>query len=456
MRRWRVVIGVATRQAYFDGLNEKLLGAIPANARRVLELGCANGRLGEAFKRNHIDAHWTGVDISPEPLAHAATVLDQVILADLQAPDDAVLGGGYDTIVIGDLLEHLREPRGLLEVVHRLSAADARLVCCVPNMAHLSVLERLLAGDLSYDAAGLLDATHLRFMTPASTFKVLLDAGWLPHLTDHFAVGHQNTAFVQAVLAAAGSLGIPSQTAARNVFLYQMVLDCTKAPAPPRSTGAQPFSVVVAVNNPTQLALNVTRSPGLIEVEAPVIAIEHATSAADAFARGCERAATEWIVFCHQDVYFPSGSGRALASTLAATGLGGANGQLIGFAGIAGQAGGQMAHAGLVIDRLSRFDHPDSWGAVSIDEFAVALTRQSRHHIDPALGWHLWATDLCLAASSKDPPCAARIARVPLFHNSYNDGVLPPAFHESARRLIAKYPSFPRIPTLCGTIEAAA
>ena len=35
---------------YYDGLNEKLLAAIPAQAQRVLELGCANGRLGRRYK----------------------------------------------------------------------------------------------------------------------------------------------------------------------------------------------------------------------------------------------------------------------------------------------------------------------------------------------------------------------------------------------------------------------
>ena len=38
---------------YYDGLNLKLLDAIPAKARRVLELGCANGLLGRRFKELH-------------------------------------------------------------------------------------------------------------------------------------------------------------------------------------------------------------------------------------------------------------------------------------------------------------------------------------------------------------------------------------------------------------------
>ncbi len=93
-------------------------------------------------------------------------------------------------------------------------------------------------------------------------------------------------------------------------------------------------------------------------------------------------------------------------------------------------------HAGFVIDRGSRFDQPASEAVVSIDELALVLPRQSPLRIDPSLGWHLWATDLCLQAI-----CAhrffAHIVRLPLFHNSHTDHTLPAAFHASAATLAA-------------------
>ena len=74
-------------------------------------------------------------------------------------------------IVIGDLLEHVREPGRLLESLYDLATPGAQIVCCLPNMAHLSVIERMVAGDISYDTMGLLDATHVRFYSPASAFR---------------------------------------------------------------------------------------------------------------------------------------------------------------------------------------------------------------------------------------------------------------------------------------------
>ena len=111
-----------------------------------------------------------------------------------------------------------------------------------------------------------------------------------------------------------------------------------------------------------------------------------------------------------------------------------------------------MRKAGLVIDRTTLFRHQPSAGAVSMDEFAVALHRDSDVSIDPALGWHLWATDLCLQAEQKAKRPIAQILDVPLFHNSTNAHQLPPEFHTSARVLLDKYPARQRFETLCGEL----
>jgi SAM-dependent methyltransferase len=440
---------MTTTAAYFDGLNQKLLSAIPPDARSALEFGCASGRLGAACKMLRPGLRWTGVDAHPSALAEAAARLDHVVSMDLDAPDAAFLGRGYDVVVMGDVLEHLRDPGECLRIAHSVSGPQARLVACIPNMAHVSVIERMLAGDLTYDATGLLDSTHLRFLSPASAFKLLLDAGWLPDLLDRYVVGHPDEAFLGHLVAAAGRLGIPRQTACSHLLSYQLIIDCIKAPTCTTRADAR-FSVVVPVTNRQQFELNVNRSPGLAEANAEIIVVEGARSAADAFAAGRARASTGWIVFCHQDVYFPKGSGHALAACFAAIPSDLRQQTLIGFAGLGATDRGAQP-AGLVTDRSARFDHPASTCAVSIDELAVAMSVDTIHAIDPALGWHLWATDLCLAAGRSEEG-NLRIERIPLFHNSYNDGQLSASFHAAARMLRRKYPHAGAIPTLCGIL----
>jgi SAM-dependent methyltransferase len=440
----------------YDGLNPKLLQAIPADAARVLELGCANGLLGRRFKDLHPGVVWHGVDLSADAVAPAAVRLDAAVRMDLDADDLGRLEGGYDTGVIGDLLEHLRDPARVLDALYDLSAPGARLVACVPNMSHASVIERLIAGDLSYDANGLLDATNARFFTPSSLFKVLLDAGWLPTLQDQFAVPAPRNAFTAKVVEAAGALGIPAATAMRNLETYQMVVACRKwsmdallSPGPRAR-----FGVVVPVSRPWQLELNLARSPGLAEVGAQVVCVQGAGSAAQAWERGRRQIDAPWILMAHQDVYFPRGTGFALAVRLAELEAAGRVHGPVGFAGLVADDArpDRQRYAGLVVDRRHLFDHGARSGAISIDELAVAMHRDAAIAIDPALGWHTWATDLCLQAENRAGRPVAELLDVPLFHNSVGDYVLPAAYHDSARVLLEKHPDRAVIPTLCGAI----
>lgn len=443
----------------FDGLNLKLLGAIPAGACRVLELGCSDGRLGRHFKGLHPGTQWWGVAVSQQAALAAEPHLDRVFTLDLNLADLSVLEGGFDVVVIGDLLEHLLQPGAMLEALYDLTTPDAQIVCCLPNMGHLSVIERLVAGDMSYDSAGLLDQTHTRFFSPSSAFKTFLDSGWLPHLQDQYRVDVPQTHFAARIVDAAQALGVPAETALRNMGLHRMILVCPKWPmqALARAAPKLPFSVIVAVNRAWQYELNVARSPGLREIGADIVCVQGATSAAAAYASGVERAKHPWRLFVHQDVYFPTGSGHAIAQQLGAVQQAGLCGAPVGFAGIdaATENAGALRHAGLVIDRTHLFRHPRSTQAVSIDEFAVALHQDTRLGIDPALGWHLWATDLCLQAQRLAQRPVGQILDVPLFHNSASGYVLPEAFHASAGTLLAKYPRLPRITTLCGTLEQA-
>lgn len=440
--------------AYFNGLNEKLFHALPLQARRVLELGCANGRLGAKYKENNLATRWTGVEISAEAACAAAQHLDEVHVLDVESKDFSSLHGPYDLVVMGDLLEHMKHPERLLERLFDMTTADARMVICLPNMGHMSVLHRLLAADISYDDAGLLDSTHLRFYSASSAFKLLLDAGWLPDLRDTHDIPVQENTTNRLVLMAAESLGVPIETAIRNFSTYQMIIQCAKWPVDDISNMEEParFSVIVPVTRPWQLELNIQRSPGLAEVGADIITVSNAKNAADAYQQGRKLARHPWVIFAHQDVYFPTGTGFSIAKQLGRLSKARHTRAPVGFAGIALNPTSQThRHAGLVIDRTRLFDHPDSGTdtTVSLDEFAVALHSDLDACIDPTLGWHLWATDLCLQQPGT-------VLRVPLFHNSTTGHTLPPEFTQSAQRLSSKYPAHAAIPTLCSTIRPSA
>ena len=438
--------------AYYDGLNEKLLSAIPSR-RKVLELGCAGGRLGAAYKQAHPETTWVGVDLDRDALVYAAQRLDAVHHMNLDTDPIQSLGSGFDCIVFGDLIEHVKSPERLLQALSGISTEDAMLICCVPNMGHISVLERMLLGDLSYEAAGLLDRTHLRFFSPPALCKNLLDAGWLPTQHDTIAVQHPNLALLKALLDAAVAIHVPRKTALLSLITYQVVVRCSKSEQTHPIENSSRVSVLVAVNDETQFALNVLASPGLREIDAGIVPCIGAANAAEAFEQGRARATGDWLLYCHQDVYFPKGGGYRIAQRLAGISAEQAPAALLGFAGLSLHASGALQRSGLAVDRHILFDHPSSQTAISLDELAVLLHRETRYRLDPALGWHTWATDLCLQALyHPDGGRFAEILRVPVHHNSVSDHTLPASYHASARQLAAKYPQLDGIATLCEVI----
>ncbi|MEA2272887.1 MAG: hypothetical protein QOI98_1595, partial [Solirubrobacteraceae bacterium] len=56
---------------------------VPRDARRILDLGCSSGALGEALKARQ-PAEVVGVELEPDYAADAERRLDRVIVADVE------------------------------------------------------------------------------------------------------------------------------------------------------------------------------------------------------------------------------------------------------------------------------------------------------------------------------------------------------------------------------------
>lgn len=438
--------------SYYDGLNEKLLNTIPKNANKILELGCANGKLGRRYKELNNHVFWVGIDINKNAIQEASKYLDEAYQIDIDKADLLNIGKDFDTIVIGDLLEHLKNPEDLLDKLYDLSLPNASLVCCIPNTAHISIVERLLSGDFSYDQMGLLDVTHTRLFSASSAIKIFLNSGWLPDIVNRYDTPLRVDKFTESILNSAGILGIPRTTALDQLSLYQMIIKCEKWPLTifEKNGPEEPFSVIVPVNRPWQYELNILRSPGLKEINADIVPVFNAKSAADAYQIGAEKSKHQWKILVHQDVYFPSCTGLAIRRHLGKLSEKKFTRHAIGFAGLKEAFDGNFDKSGLVIDRKRLFKHSTTNHACSIDEFAVALHEEADVVIDPKMGWHLWGTDLCMQSKNAFNQYQNKIIDVPLFHNSTNDFTLPNDFYESLNQIFLKYPQLKSLHTLCG------
>jgi O-antigen biosynthesis protein len=142
--------------------------------KRVLELGPATGYMTRVLRERGCTV--VGIEIDKQMAERADEFCERVIVGDLDTLDLAAELGDerFDVIVAADVLEHLKDPLGVLTQLRRFLEPDGSFVISVPNVAHGSVRLALLTGHFDYRDIGLLDSTHLRFFTRES-FEKLLD-----------------------------------------------------------------------------------------------------------------------------------------------------------------------------------------------------------------------------------------------------------------------------------------
>jgi 2-polyprenyl-3-methyl-5-hydroxy-6-metoxy-1,4-benzoquinol methylase len=141
--------------------------------RRVLDLGCRYGALTEFYAEGN---EVVGVDIDREALEFAEQRLGiQALWADLDDPL-AFMDASFDVVVIGELLEHVREPQRLIDQAHRVLRPGGTLVGSTPNGFRLKNRLRFLAGWHPEE-----DPTHLHLFSPADV-RHLLEAFAEPQL----------------------------------------------------------------------------------------------------------------------------------------------------------------------------------------------------------------------------------------------------------------------------------
>ena len=145
--------------------------------RRVLDLGCRDGALTSRYAEGN---EVVGVDADREALAEAAKLGIETRWADLDEPlpfDEA----GFDVVVAGELLEHLRDPARVVADVRRVLRPGGTFVGSVPNAYRLKNRRRFLAGGRPED-----DPTHLQMFSAADVRRLL--AGF-DEPTLHFIAG---------------------------------------------------------------------------------------------------------------------------------------------------------------------------------------------------------------------------------------------------------------------------
>lgn len=164
-----------TDQSTSHGVMIGLVGS----GKDVLDVGCATGYLAEQLRQRGNTV--SGIEMDPHAAQLARQHADPVIVGDLEDPEifSSFSDSSFDVLVFGDVLEHLKDPNGVLRRARRILRPAGSIVISVPNIAHGDVRLSLLQGRFDYQRLGLLDDTHLRFFTRKSLRAMLRSTGFV-------------------------------------------------------------------------------------------------------------------------------------------------------------------------------------------------------------------------------------------------------------------------------------
>ena len=161
---------------FYSSPREDMFSLVPAPPKRVLDVGCAKGEFGRLLKERWGCEVW-GIELVEESARVARNVLDRVEVMDVEEGSPR-WNGMFDLVVLGDILEHLRDPWGFLGKVRSWVAAGGTVITSVPNTGFYPVVRALLQGRFDYVPVGLLCVEHLRFFTRETLREMFEEAGF--------------------------------------------------------------------------------------------------------------------------------------------------------------------------------------------------------------------------------------------------------------------------------------
>lgn len=161
--------------------NYSLIELVKAERNReifILEIGCDCGVNLLEIGNLYPNARLYGVEIN-EKAAKIAKYIAKVSIGDIEEKNLDFEGIKFDYILFGDVLEHLRDPAATIRYCKEWLGEEGKIVACIPNLMHHSVVKELLNGNFTYTDTGLLDRTHIHFFTYKEIIRMFAQEGYV-------------------------------------------------------------------------------------------------------------------------------------------------------------------------------------------------------------------------------------------------------------------------------------
>ena len=174
---FREKLGLSLDYSFFARIDILELMDLTPEGLRVLDIGCACGATLREIGMHNPTAKLYGVELNEKAAAFAAPFA-KILTMDVEHMDLEVIPERFDYIVMGDVIEHLLDPWAAIANMHELLVPGGCIVASIPNVAFVGNIMSVLLGNWTYQDAGLLDRTHLRFFTYTEIVKIFEEVGF--------------------------------------------------------------------------------------------------------------------------------------------------------------------------------------------------------------------------------------------------------------------------------------
>ncbi|MBF0265780.1 MAG: methyltransferase domain-containing protein [Gammaproteobacteria bacterium] len=181
LEEWMDTLQQRKQQPPPTNYNPDLLSLIPSDAKGILEIGCGNGALANAYKEINPNCQYFGIDSDGNFAESANMYCDGFYCSDVEQLGDDFFkqfSSTVDTWVFGDSLEYLKDPDKILNFANKMLPKHGSIIACIPNSQHWSLIAKLCIGDFRYEDSGLLEKNKLRFYTRATIFELFEKSGF--------------------------------------------------------------------------------------------------------------------------------------------------------------------------------------------------------------------------------------------------------------------------------------
>ena len=177
------MLNLKKKYFYNNDISENIINIIKFTKKygknyKLLDVGCGSGYQSN-FIRKKFKFEVHGIEEIKSLKKKINKNLDKVILENLNDKkkiSKIIKSNYYDYIIFSDVLEHIIDPVDILNFYKKFLKKNGFIIVSVPNVANIYQRLLLLFGVFSYQEAGVMDKTHLRFFTKKTLISCAKEA----------------------------------------------------------------------------------------------------------------------------------------------------------------------------------------------------------------------------------------------------------------------------------------